>query len=248
MINNKKKLTTAIVLGLFVFAFTANTSLAAFNVRINGNGSDSENRVRINSDYKLNVSQSNRADFNNKINVSSNTGGNDANRNNRGDVSIHTGNSNTSVEVSNQANLNHIYLSHSNDGSGNGGNGDNGHKEYKKFHVSMNGAQEVPGPGDPNGWGMAKVAVIPSMGKLCIAMHVGNIEPATAAHIHEAPVGVSGPVVINLPTPDSNGHAKGCVDADSNKLTEIKNNPSNFYVNVHNGPYPNGAVRGQLSN
>ena len=27
----------------------------------------------------------------------------------------------------------------------------------------------------------------------------------------------------------------------------INRNPSAFYVNVHNGDFPNGAVRGQLS-
>jgi hypothetical protein len=32
------------------------------------------------------------------------------------------------------------------------------------------------------------------------------------------------------------------------KIKMIKNNPSGYYVNVHNADFPNGAVRGQLHN
>lgn len=112
--------------------------------------------------------------------------------------------------------------------------------------IFMSGGQEVPGPGDPDGRGFAKVKAFPDKGKLCVHMRVYNIDPATAAHIHEAPKGQAGPVVIDLPKPDAEGRVQGCVDADSGKLTDIKTNPSNYYVNVHNDPYPNGAVRGQL--
>jgi len=262
---NKKKIIATTGLSLFVFALAATQSLAFTRVSVSGNGSDSDNNVRINSSQRMSFSQRNNADFNNRISVNSETGNNNAGRNNGGDTSIETGDSRVNVEVSNQANMNVLNSGCSDcgedgngnggsngngNGSGNGGNNGNGSSNdhsWKKLNASLNGAQEVPGPGDPNGWGYAKVAVIPSMGKLCIAMQVGNIEPATAAHIHESPAGVSGPVVITLPTPDSNGYVKGCVDADMNELMEIKNNPSNYYVNVHNTPYPNGAVRGQLS-
>ena len=34
---------------------------------------------------------------------------------------------------------------------------------------------------------------------------------------------------------------------DKNLLKAIIRNPENYYVNVHNAPFPNGAVRGQLA-
>lgn len=124
------------------------------------------------------------------------------------------------------------------------------HYDWDKFRGNnlftfMNGEQEVPGPGDPDGKGFAKAKAFPDDRKFCVHMRVKDIDPATAAHVHEAPKGQSGPVVIDLPKP-SEGYVHGCVEADSEKLKDIKENPSNYYLNVHNDPYPNGAIRGQL--
>jgi hypothetical protein len=74
--------------------------------------------------------------------------------------------------------------------------------------------------------------------------------PLAAAHIHVAPAGEAGPVVIPLFTQPVNAANVGptCLtDLDKNLLKDIIRNPENYYVNVHNAPFPNGAVRGQLA-
>ncbi len=75
---------------------------------------------------------------------------------------------------------------------------------------------------------------------------VQNISPATAAHIHIGMAGVAGPVVLGLSAPTT-GMSSGVIEADPELIKAIRQNPENYYVNVHNPMYPAGAVRGQLS-
>lgn len=124
------------------------------------------------------------------------------------------------------------------------------HDEYQKsseHHAWMSGDQEVPHKGDPDGKGHTKVTLNTEKNEVCAEIHVAYIQPATAAHIHEGDKGVAGPVVVPLPTPNQDGYAQGCVALDHEKVKQISQNPSHFYVNVHNAEYPDGAVRGQLS-
>jgi hypothetical protein len=115
----------------------------------------------------------------------------------------------------------------------------------RPFFTEMDGAQEVPGPGDPDGTGTASFTLNPGLGQVCYELTVSNIVTATAAHIHRAPVGVAGPVVVPLGAP-SGGTSSGCVSADRALIMDIIQNPEGYYANVHNSVYPAGAVRGQL--
>ena len=111
--------------------------------------------------------------------------------------------------------------------------------------ATLNGGNEVP-PGDPDGFGYARITIDLDTAQLCYQVSVARIDPATAMHIHEGPPGVAGPVVIPLDPPTNDGLVSGCVAADPALLADIVANPGNYYVNVHNAPYPAGAVRGQL--
>lgn len=115
----------------------------------------------------------------------------------------------------------------------------------KRFTVDLQGEVEVPVPGDPDGTGTATIRINPGQGQLCYSLRVSGIAPATAAHIHEAPAGSAGPVVVGLQAP-SGGSSSGCVSIDREEALEIIRNPEDYYVNVHNAEFPGGALRGQL--
>ena len=109
----------------------------------------------------------------------------------------------------------------------------------------LTGAEEAPGPGDPDGGGRATLVLLPERGRLCYALVARDIAPATAAHVHVGPPGEAGPVVVTL-EPPTRGAAGGCVAADPALLAAIAADPGAYYVNVHNAEYPAGAIRGQL--
>jgi hypothetical protein len=109
--------------------------------------------------------------------------------------------------------------------------------------TTLSGAEEAPGPGDPDGSGIAAIRLNVGQERVCWEISYEGIEPARAAHIHRAPAGSSGGVVVPLdPNQD------GCTWADGDLIQEIIDYPDRFYVNVHNAEYPAGALRGQLSN
>jgi len=113
------------------------------------------------------------------------------------------------------------------------------------LQADMIGAQEVPGPGDPDGSGRAEITTVDRTDNLCYTVTVTGIEPATAAHIHRGRRGVAGPPVVTLDAP-ADGESRGCLSVPSALVDEMERAPGAFYVNVHNARYPNGAVRGQL--
>ena len=116
----------------------------------------------------------------------------------------------------------------------------------RPLSAMMTGAQEVPVMGDPDGTGTAKIWLNQGQGLIMYELTVSNIAPAAAAHIHRGVAGVAGPIVVHLAAP-TNGMSSGSVTASKELIKDIRQHPERYYVNVHNQPYPGGAVRGQLS-
>jgi CHRD domain-containing protein len=116
------------------------------------------------------------------------------------------------------------------------------------LEANLTGEQEVPGPGDRNGSGDALLTV--QRAKVCYTLRAEDIRPPTAAHIHEGRRGVAGPVVVELNTPrrvaDAVFFSGGCERIDRSLSRDLRMTPARYYVNVHNNPFPDGAVRGQL--
>jgi D-alanyl-D-alanine carboxypeptidase len=127
-------------------------------------------------------------------------------------------------------------------------------REDALLATRVSGAEEV-GPGgelevgDADGSGAATVAVSTGAGRICFELWVHAVVlPAVAAHIHAAPPGVNGPVVVPLGAPDGEGRASGCARGlERSLLEDLVDDPSSYYVNVHTTDFPDGAVRGQLA-
>jgi hypothetical protein len=95
-----------------------NCCVTGGDVKISGNGEGSDNRVNLTLGNNVALTQYNVANVNNDVDVESDTGWNDANSNTGGDVSVSTGDANTSVLLSTMANANSATVG---GGSGTGG-------------------------------------------------------------------------------------------------------------------------------
>lgn len=116
----------------------------------------------------------------------------------------------------------------------------------KLLGVNEVNAAGVGGQGDPNGRGHAAIKV--SGLEVCWKYNVKNVATVAAAHIHAAPAGVNGSVVVPLSLPNTGGQASGCATVSAALAAGLSTTPSNYYVNVHTAEFPAGAVRAQLSN
>lgn len=142
--------------------------------------------------------------------------------------------------------------------------------------VRLTGTAEVAngqaGAGDLDARGLAvlkRTALPGANDRLCWSITTrGMVLPAIAAHIHGPTANggslgllqIAGPVVDfssanntdwprELPRQvgaSSVGQARGCAEVADATLNAIWADPDRYYVNVHNTPFPGGAVRGQL--
>ena len=115
----------------------------------------------------------------------------------------------------------------------------------RPYTVTMTGAAERPGPGDPDGTGTAELRVNAGQNQVCYTLTVSGIDAATAAHVHRGGPDAAGPPVITLEAP-GDGSSSGCATVERALAQELIRTPAAFYVNVHNAAVPAGAIRGQL--
>ena len=117
--------------------------------------------------------------------------------------------------------------------------------EHRALTATLLGRNEVPDPGDPDGFGAAGVLINTDTGRSATPWpSPGSNRPRWPTFTGAQPV-QAGPVVVNF-QPPSRGFKAACTSADPALAREIVDNPSGFYVNVHNDQFQGGAVRGQL--
>jgi hypothetical protein len=133
-------------------------------------------------------------------------------------------------------------------------------EQSEPFSAMLSGGEEVP-PVDTAATGVASFTVEGGE-SIEYDVNVTGMDKVTAAHIHNAPIGENGDVVVTLfkadsPTGQISGSlANGSITA-SNLEGQMQGSPfrdiiralerGEAYVNVHTEENPNGEIRGQIS-
>ena len=113
---------------------------------------------------------------------------------------------------------------------------------HSTVSATLAGKSEAP-KGSPTGSGTAVVKFNTKTSQACWTLKVKGLDKTLSAHVHKAPPGKNGPVVIPL---GARFATKGCVTIPMKTLRAVANIPGAYYVNVHTRKYLNGAIRGQL--
>ena len=130
------------------------------------------------------------------------------------------------------------------------------------FRVELSGANEVP-PNTSNTTGTALLHVNQALTEIEFKMDIQNAEDvlgAAGAHLHCAPAGANGGVVVFLAGPFTPGY-DGAVQLRATLNDQSIINPAcgatildlvesmldgNVYINVHSTSLPGGVIRGQI--
>jgi CHRD domain len=133
----------------------------------------------------------------------------------------------------------------------------------RPFSLALSGANEFDAAGvpiNPHGdadRGSVVLTINPGQEEVCwsfgaITLTAGDALPHVA-HIHRAPAGIAGPVVVDIfggaaaaPAPGSYPTGTTCVHGDRDVLTAILRDPGAYYLNLHNVQHPAGVMRAQL--
>ncbi|HYW51840.1 MAG TPA: CHRD domain-containing protein [Gemmatimonadaceae bacterium] len=121
------------------------------------------------------------------------------------------------------------------------------------FTSFLNGAQEAPTPRVTPAFGNGTVLLNAARTQITINLSFqGLLAPITIAHIHNGPVGVSGPVIIDIrdfitTAPDL--RSGSIMNAVINVTPEQANIllAGNGYFNIHTTQFPAGEIRGQIN-
>lgn len=111
------------------------------------------------------------------------------------------------------------------------------------FVADLNGMQEVPGV-STDATGLATFLVAKHGGKITYRVVVNGLSgPIGGAHLHMAPMGEDGDVVLDLSAGVMGNTIMG--EADPTDILDAML-MGNIYINIHTDMHPGGEIRGQL--
>jgi hypothetical protein len=113
----------------------------------------------------------------------------------------------------------------------------------KVFSATLTGAEETP-PNNSPGKGVGVLVFHPG-DKTFTATVVANGVAETAAHIHDGAPGVAGPIIFPLTKQPGSVQWKGTGTMTPDQETKLR--AGNLYFNVHSPTFPNGEIRGQIT-
>jgi len=119
----------------------------------------------------------------------------------------------------------------------------------RPLSAELSGDQEVPSVAS-EATGTAQFTLNQGQGEVCVDIessgYVNGDDDVIAGHIHIGAAGVPGGIVVNLEVASADHSI--CVDGvDKDLIKDIKQNPGNYYINLHTTFAPGGEIRGQLS-
>ncbi|MBS0326462.1 MAG: CHRD domain-containing protein [Proteobacteria bacterium] len=112
----------------------------------------------------------------------------------------------------------------------------------EEFHLKLSGAQEVP-PVETSGSAQGTIT-IGDDGAVSGKVTVSGFTP-TMAHIHEAPAGKNGKVIVPFKMEGDTFVAPPGAKLNAEQMKALK--AGDLYFNVHSATHPAGEVRVQLT-
>ena len=113
----------------------------------------------------------------------------------------------------------------------------------------LSGAQEVPPNASP-GSGEAQMTYDDVTNELAWTIEFGGLlAPTVAAHFHQAPPGVNGPIIVPVDLGAFAGATAGTLTGsgavpDANEPALLS---GGWYLNIHTTMFPGGEIRGQVA-
>lgn len=122
--------------------------------------------------------------------------------------------------------------------------------ETIEFRATINAAQETTASASPaTGWAVLLYDVVSNQFDLTVTIN-DLTNTITASHIHEAAMGVPGPVVTDLGSEiwytRSGTTVTATFTGKTHGGTKLKLLQNGAYLNFHSATYPGGEIRGQL--